>query len=381
LNAPALPPLSLYVHLPWCVRKCPYCDFNSYRAPSELPERLYVDALQRDLCLESTYGTGRAVATIFIGGGTPSLFSGAAIAQLLRRIREHIDVVDGAEITLEANPGAVDARRFAAFRDAGVNRLSIGVQSFRTDMLRRLGRIHDGAEAVAAVEAAHQVGFDNVNLDLMYALPGDDARRSHDDLARAIALSPAHLSWYQLTLEPNTAFHRHPPELPNDEVVAQIETAGRELLEAEGFVRYEISAYARAGRRCAHNLNYWTFGDYLGIGAGAHGKVTMPDGTVLRRTKTRNPRTYLELAGQASAVVTERIETTSQLILEYLMNGLRLIEGVRIEEFEARTRQPGSALASFRSEAQRRRWMIGDPTRLAVTERGLQHLNSVLMLL
>lgn len=376
----ALPPLSLYVHLPWCVRKCPYCDFNSFRASGDLPEAQYVDALLRDLELETAHCAGRLVETIFIGGGTPSLFSGAAIARLLRGVRRRVAVAGGAEITLEANPGAADIGRFEAYREAGVNRLSIGVQSFRTERLRQLGRIHDGAQAVAAVEAAREAGFDNLNLDLMYALPGDSARGARDDLECAIALRPAHLSWYQLTLEPNTTFHRRPPVLPDDGLIAEIETMGRALLEVHGYERYEVSAYMRDGRRCSHNLNYWTFGDYLGIGAGAHGKVTARDGRIQRCTKPRNPRTYVERAGDASAVVIEPIEAPPQLVLEYLMNGLRLVGGTRVEEFEARTNQPRSILDLPRAEAQRKDWMVSDPAWLAATPTGLERLNSVLML-
>lgn len=375
-----LPPLSLYVHLPWCVRKCPYCDFNSYHATGVLPEQPYIDALLRDLDQELPYAQDRSIKTIFIGGGTPSLFCGSAIAQLLTGIRAAVPVVADAEITLEANPGAVEAERFVAFRQAGVNRLSIGVQSFRDEMLERLGRVHDGAEAVHAHAMAVEAGFDNINLDLMYGLPGDDVEGALADLERAVELSPAHLSWYQLTLEPNTAFHRKRPRLPDDDTVEAIETAGRELLAARGYERYEVSAYARSGQCCSHNVNYWGFGDYIGIGAGAHGKVTLPGEGIIRRTKQRNPRTYIQSAGNPSSVTSERIETPAQIALEYLMNGLRLVGGTRIEDFEQRTGQLRSLLARPRSEAERLAWMSADPTRLAATPAGLRRLNRLLML-
>src|SRR5690606_22861043 len=337
----ALPPLALYVHLPWCVRKCPYCDFNSYEARGELPERTYVDALLRDLDAERELTASRALVSVFIGGGTPSLFSGDAIAQLLEGIRARLRLEPTAEITLEANPGAVEAARFAEFRTAGVTRLSIGVQSFRDDNLRRLGRVHDAAAARRAFDSARQAGFDNVNLDLMYGLPDDDAKGALFDLAAALELEPEHISWYQLTLEPGTAFERRPPPVPDEELVLDMERRGRALLAARGYGRYEVSAYSHPGRRSAHNLNYWQFGDYLGIGAGAHGKVTRPDAAgIERRAKTRNPRTYIHTAGPTAAAAVERIESPQQAALEFLMNSLRLTEGITVACFEQRAGQP-----------------------------------------
>ena len=381
LRFDTLPPLSLYVHLPWCVRKCPYCDFNSYEARGALPDHEYVDALLRDLRSELPFAMGRPIETIFLGGGTPSLFSGAAIERLLDGVRAEACVAPGAEITLEANPGAADAARFAAFREAGVNRLSIGIQSFRDVELRALGRVHDAAEAEAAVAAARAEGFDNLNLDLMYGLPGDDPGGARADLERAIALSPAHLSWYQLTLEPNTAFERRPPPLPEDDVVAGIEQEGRALLAAHGYERYEISAYARRGRRCRHNSSYWQFGDYLGIGAGAHGKVTLPGaGAIARRAKTRNPRTYQQRAGTAEVTSEERITTRAQAALEFLMNALRLPEGTPVELFEARAGQPAAALVSPRAAAIARGWLGAEPDRLRATPAGIESLNRLLAL-
>lgn len=375
-----LPPLSLYVHLPWCVRKCPYCDFNSYESKGELPDSDYVDALLRDLDAELPFAAERPVHSIFMGGGTPSLFSGAQIKRLLDGICARIPLRDGVEISLEANPGAVEASRFTQFRDAGVNRLSIGIQSFRNDQLSKLGRVHDGAEAVHAVELAKRAGFANFNLDLMYALPGDDSDGATADLKAAIELAPTHLSWYQLTLEPNTAFHRRPPTLPAEDDVFEMEEAGRALLAQHGYSRYEISAYERAGHRCEHNLNYWQFGDYLGIGAGAHGKTTTQEGPIVRRAKQRNPRMYMEQAGSSSAVTVESAASPEQIVLEFMMNALRLRDGVSIACFEARTGQALGAIQRPLREAIRRGWMSEEPTVLKTTPSGLQFLNLVLAL-
>ncbi len=381
LRFDVLPPLSLYVHLPWCVRKCPYCDFNSYEARGALPDAEYVGALLRDLRTELSLAQDRPIETIFLGGGTPSLFSGAAIAQLLDGLRAEAVLATDVEITLEANPGAVDAASFAAFREAGVNRLSIGIQSFRDEQLRALGRVHDSAEAEAAVATARAAGFDDINLDLMYGLPGDDAVGAAADLERALALAPSHLSWYQLTLEPNTAFERRPPVLPGDDAVAAIEERGRALLGTHGYERYEISAYARSGRRCRHNLNYWQYGDYLGIGAGAHGKVTLPaDNEIARREKTRNPRTYLQRAGTAQAAGEQRVATRAQAALEFLMNALRVLDGASVTAFEARAGQPAAAIGAARAAAIARGWLGAEADRLRATPAGLERLNRLLEL-
>ena len=298
----ALPPLGLYVHLPWCIRKCPYCDFNSYEAgKGGFDDTRYVEALLRDLDAEVLLAQGRVLSSVFIGGGTPSLFSGAAIARLLAGVRERVDLAQSAEVTLEANPGAVEAARFAEYRDAGVNRLSIGVQSFRAEQLRRLGRVHGPDEAVRAIALARAGGFASFNVDLMYALPDDEPEGALADLHAALEQEPPHLSWYQLTLEPNTAFHRRPPPLPGEDVVLEIECRGRELLAASGYRRYEVSAYERAGR-CVHNSNYWRFGDYLGLGAGAHGKVTLPkEAAIERRAKARNPPNIRKRGGNRAS--------------------------------------------------------------------------------
>jgi oxygen-independent coproporphyrinogen-3 oxidase len=374
-----LPPLALYVHLPWCIRKCPYCDFNSYEpGKGGFDEAAYVDALLRDLETEVPLAQGRALASVFIGGGTPSLFSGAAIARLLAGVRERLDLAKSVEVTLEANPGAVEATRFTEFRDAGVNRVSIGVQSFRAEQLRRLGRVHGPDEAVRAIDSARAAGFASFNVDLMYALPGDEVEGALSDLHAALEREPPHLSWYQLTLEPNTAFHRKPPPLPAEDLVVEIERRGRELLAARGYRRYEVSAYERAGR-CAHNLNYWRFGDYLGVGAGAHGKVTLlGDGAIERRAKARNPRTYQSAAGTAAAVAVERIHDAGQVAVEFLMNALRLRDGVPVALFEERAGQPVGAIEKPLHEARARGWLADEPGVLRPTVSGFELLNRLL---
>jgi len=375
------PPLSLYVHLPWCVRKCPYCDFNSFESSNGVPEHDYVEALLRDLQSEAEFAAGRPLRSVFIGGGTPSLFSGAAVRRLLDGIRAELECSPHLEITLEANPGAAEAERFEAYAATGVNRLSIGVQSFRDAQLRALGRVHGADEAFTAVAHARRAGFANINIDLMYGLPGDEPDASCGDLETALGLGPTHLSWYQLTLEPNTAFHRRPPELPDDDTIARVEERGRAVLAANGYERYEVSAYARPGFRCAHNLNYWEFGDYLGIGAGAHGKLTLPrEGRIERRAKARNPRTYMLQAGTAAAVSVERIESASQLVLEFMLNALRLPDGISLAAYRDRTGQPVELIEAPLAEAVRRGWMVPDASQLRATPAGLETLNAVLAL-
>ncbi len=337
------PPLSLYIHIPWCLAKCPYCDFNSHAVVAELDEQAYVDALLADLELELPRVAGRELISIFIGGGTPSLFSGGAIADLLAGVRSRIALAPDAEVTLEANPGTLEAGRFGDFRQAGVNRLSIGVQSFNDHLLKALGRVHDRRQALDAVAAAQDAGFENINLDLMFALPGQTVAQALEDVATAVDLGPAHISYYQLTLEPNTRFHADPPELPTEEVQWEIERLGQEALEQAGFERYEISAFARPGRRCRHNLNYWGFGDYIGIGAGAHGKLTDgAGGEVLRNWRVRSPATYLSAAGSPAVIAGTRVLEKEDRIMEFMMNALRLRAGFSRELFEQRT---GCALA------------------------------------
>jgi putative oxygen-independent coproporphyrinogen III oxidase len=336
-------PLALYLHFPWCVRKCPYCDFNSHALRGEVPEADYVAALLRDLDFELRDAEPRPLASIFCGGGTPSLFSGAAIGRLLEGVQRRLAFAPDIEITLEANPGTADAGNFRGYRDAGVNRLSLGVQSLDAAQLRALGRIHGSDEARRAVALARAAGFDNLNLDLMYALPGQTPAAAAADLRAALALAPEHLSYYHLTLEPNTEFHARPPVLPDEDTAWTMQEQGQALLAEAGYAQYEVSAYARAGRRCRHNLNYWEFGDYLGVGAGAHGKRTR-DGRVTRRARLKHPRGYLDAAGTAAAVQEERTVGPDELPFEFAMNALRLNEGFELPAFECRTGLPATAL-------------------------------------
>ena len=340
-------PLSLYVHLPWCVKKCPYCDFNSHAlrgaSPAEVPEREYLDALLRDLDFELQEAEPRPLASIFFGGGTPSLFSGGAIRRVLEETARRLPFAPDIEITLEANPGTADAANFRGYRAAGVNRLSIGVQSFDAAQLKALGRIHGPDEARRAYALARASGFDNVNLDLMYGLPNQTLAQAQADLRAALELAPEHLSYYHLTLEPNTEFHAHPPPLPDQDAAWSMQEQGQELLGAQGYAQYEVSAYARAGRRCRHNLNYWEFGDYLGIGAGAHGKRTQAH-AIVRRARHKHPRTYLDAAGTQAALQEHKAIPAADLPFEFAMNALRLNEGFRLPEFERRTGLPGSRL-------------------------------------
>jgi oxygen-independent coproporphyrinogen-3 oxidase len=345
-----LPPLSLYIHLPWCLRKCPYCDFNSHEwrggenEAADLPERAYLDALQADLEAALPLVWGRSVQTVFIGGGTPSLFSPASIDALLAMVRARVRLAAGAEITLEANPGTFEAGRFADFARAGVTRLSIGVQSFDDRLLQAIGRVHDGDQARAAVaEAARH--FASFNLDLMYALPGQTLADLAADLDTALGFRPPHLSAYHLTLEPNTLFARHPPPLPDDDLAADMQSLLQARLAADGLARYEVSAFARDGHRCRHNLNYWEFGDYLGIGAGAHGKISSASG-VIRQARLRHPQRYQEAALAGRAVEIERVLEAADLPFEFMLNALRLVEGVPATLFGERTGLSATVLAA-----------------------------------
>ncbi len=335
----APPPLGLYVHVPWCVRKCPYCDFNSHAVgESALPEAAYLDALVEDLEAELPRIWGRTVRTVFIGGGTPSLLSPVTVDKLLAAVRARLTLAPDAEITLEANPGTVERGRFAELRAAGINRLSIGVQSFDDRLLAAIGRIHTGEEAVCAAESAHDAGFGNVNLDLMFGLPGQSEAAAAADLARALELAPTHLSRYQLTIEPDTAFARRPPPEPDDETLWSMQETGTSQLLAAGFDAYEVSAFARPGFQCRHNLNYWRFGDYLGIGAGAHGKVTdAPGGRILRNWKASRPGDYLD---RSQRIAGEQALSDSDVAFEFMLNALRLVEGFETELFTARTGLP-----------------------------------------
>jgi len=339
-----IPPLSLYIHIPWCVRKCPYCDFNSHAATGDLPETSYVAALLSDLEQDLPRVAGRTVETVFIGGGTPSLFSPEAINSLLEGIAARLPISAWAEITLEANPGTAESGKFRGFREAGVNRLSMGVQSFNDRHLLALGRIHDSREAKLAAEIAKAAGFDNFNLDLMFGLPRQTREEALDDILSAVELQPTHLSFYQLTLEPNTLFHRYPPPLPGDEVIWEAQQACQALLDEKGYRQYEVSAYAKDGFRCRHNENYWRFGDYLGLGAGAHGKLTDTSGNIARTWKIRHPAHYLETAGTLAGIGGYDAVASEELPLEFLMNHLRLREGFIETVFTDRTGQPMSAL-------------------------------------
>ncbi|MFN3713632.1 MAG: radical SAM family heme chaperone HemW [Alcanivoracaceae bacterium] len=370
-------PLSFYIHVPWCVRKCPYCDFNSHER-GDIPEQSYLAALQDDLVIEAARAAGRTVKTIFIGGGTPSLMSGDFYRALLTRVRDQLDLATDAEITLEANPGTVEQGRFEAYREAGINRLSIGVQSFNPTHLRALGRIHGRDEAVRAAEAARRAGFDNFNLDLMHGLPEQGRAEALEDLEQAIALGPTHLSWYELTIEPNTAFYSHPPRQPDSDEMADTEEAGFALLARHGYARYEISAFSQPGRRCRHNLNYWEFGDYLGIGAGAHGKVTDREGRVLRYQKTRLPEHYLAGGDRTRQ---QRWLAPDELPTEYFLNTLRLIEGAPTALFGERTGLPLNVIEESLALLRSKHLLTPDTTRIACSELGIRHLNQVLELL
>jgi len=372
------PPLSLYVHVPWCVRKCPYCDFNSHELKGEIPAADYVDTLLMDLEQDLPAVWGRPVQSVFIGGGTPSLLPPEALDRLLSGLRARVKLQPEAEITLEANPGTVEAGRFEEFRAAGVNRLSIGVQSFHDELLERLGRIHGRREALRAAEAAHHAGFDNFNLDLMFGLPGQAPAQGGEDVATAIALEPAHISYYQLTLEPNTAFHHRPPTLPPEAEIEAIQRQGQARLAAAGYAQYEVSAYARAERQCRHNLNYWRFGDYLGIGAGAHGKITnAPEGRIERLWKRRHPRAYLAAADKVEG---RSILSRGDAAFEFMLNALRLVEGFDTALFSQRTGLAISAVTPALREAERRGLIEWDVERVRPTERGRDFLNDLIEL-
>lgn len=376
------PPLSLYVHLPWCVRKCPYCDFNSHAVGhGAFPEGEYVAALIKDLRFTAAGSEGRPIRSVFFGGGTPSLFSGTSLGVLLERIRAALVLADDVEITLEANPGAIEARHFRAYREHGINRLSIGVQSLDDGSLKRIGRIHSGAEALDAVAAARAAGFDNINVDLMYGLPGQDAAMAIADLSSAVALPVTHVSWYQLTLEPNTQFHHVPPALPDDDAIRAMEQEGYALLERAGFERYEVSAFARSGRRSRHNLNYWEFGDYLGIGAGAHDKITDREANAISRSaRHRLPARYMELAGGAGAIVQARDLDADDRILEFMLNALRLTGGFSWSLFSQRTGLAPATVETSLDHAMRRGWLQVSADRVAPTADGMLYLNDVLAL-
>jgi len=374
----ALPPLSLYVHIPWCVRKCPYCDFNSHEAKGEIPEREYVASLIADLELALPQVWGRPIYTVFFGGGTPSLLSARALDELLSAIRARLPLAPDAEITLEANPGTFEAQKFADFRAAGVNRLSIGIQSFDPAHLKALGRIHDGAQARAAIEIA-QASFDNFNLDLMYALPGQTVEQVLADIEAAIGFGPRHVSAYHLTIEPNTYFYRHPPQVPDQDVAADMQEAIEARLASAGYRHYETSAFARPGREARHNLNYWTFGDYLGIGAGAHSKLSFAD-RILRQMRVKHPRDYLEKMAAGVPVQQEQRLAAEELPFEFMMNALRLIDGFELRLFTERTGVPVHTLRKPLETAERSGLIERDHVRVRPTLRGQRFLNDLLQI-
>jgi putative oxygen-independent coproporphyrinogen III oxidase len=370
------PPLSLYIHWPWCVKKCPYCDFNSHEAKGDIPEAEYINALIADLESALPQIWGRRVGTIFIGGGTPSLISGAGMDALLTGIRSRVALIPEAEITMEANPGTVEVAKFAAFRDAGVNRVSLGIQSFDEAKLKALGRIHDGDEAKRAIEIALR-HFDNVNIDLMYALPEQTLAQAQDDMRTAISFGTPHLSAYHLTLEPNTAFFHDPPPVPDDDVSADMQEMVEGELAVAGYLHYETSAFAKPGRQSRHNLNYWTFGDYLGIGAGAHGKISN-HAEIVREMRHKHPRAYLEGAAKSEFVQERRVVSAVELPGEFMMNALRLIDGFPHALFAERTGLPLSRLQAELLAAQREELLEVTTEHMRPTPRGQRYLNRLL---
>ena len=371
-----LPPLGLYIHLPWCERKCPYCDFNSHEA-RQLPEVDYVDALLTDLEGDLHLAGGRAVRSLFIGGGTPSLFGADTIGRLITGIRARLELAAEAEITLEANPGSAEAEKFQGFRTAGVNRLSLGIQSFDDSSLQALGRIHDGTRAGAAIGMARRAGFDSLNLDLMHGLPGQTTAMALSDLQEALACEPTHLSWYQLTVEPNTVFYKRPPVLPADDSLAAMQDEGEHLLASAGYRQYEVSAYSRPGFECRHNLNYWSFGDYLAIGAGAHGKITDQQGHIVRYHKTRRPEDYLT-AGAGAFTAGSRNLAREDVIGEFMLNALRLNNGFSTGLFENRTGLDACALQPQLRQLCDRGLLEQDNDGIRATSLGRRFLDSVI---
>lgn len=371
-------PLSLYIHIPWCIRKCPYCDFNSHHLKNEIPENDYVNKLLIDLQQDLLLTHNRPIKTIFFGGGTPSLFSAKALDTLLNGINKLVTLDNNIEITLEANPGTIDVNHFADYRKAGINRLSIGIQSFNPIHLQALGRIHDDKQAINAINIARTAGFDNVNLDLMFGLPTQTIDEGLTDLQTAIDLAPEHLSWYQLTLEPNTVFYKYPPPLPGDDLIMDMQTQGQRLLANAGFKQYEVSAYAKPQKQCQHNLNYWQFGDYIGIGAGAHGKITDIESGKIRRTqKYKMPQAYLEKNHdrQSDIFISEK-----DVLFEFMLNALRLYQDVDFKLFTERTGLPVSTLIPTLEQAKKLKLIDYSSEKLTILEHGRLYLNDLMAL-
>ena len=376
------PPLSLYIHLPWCIKKCPYCDFNSHEVPiSGFDEKSYIDALINDLEVELHRMWGRTINSIFIGGGTPSLFLPESLDRLLSSIRARLNLNSNIEITLEANPGAVDAEKFLEYRAVGINRLSLGIQSFDNKSLALLGRIHNSNEARKAIEISKQSGFENFNLDLMFGLPNQTVDNALADLKQAVEQLPTHISWYQLTIEPNTVFSSNPPRLPNDDLVWSIQEQGQIFLQDNNFRQYEISAYARDNRVSIHNINYWQFGDYLGIGAGAHSKITnIVHGQIERFTRHKIPKRYIELAGYGDVITEKKVLTSDEIPLEFMMNALRLTDGVPISFFSERTGLPIKNIEKELRLAKKKGLLDWQKTELKPSFEGQRYLNELLQI-
>jgi len=375
LNLAALPPLSLYIHFPWCVRKCPYCDFNSHEARGAFPEKAYLDAVRLDLEQSLPLIWGRKIYTVFIGGGTPSLMSAAGLDRLLSDVRTLLPLDGNAEITMEANPGTFEAEKFRSYRASGVNRLSIGIQSFNADHLKALGRIHDDNEAMRAVEIAH-ANFDNFNLDLMYALPGQTLAQAQHDLDTALAFKPPHLSLYHLTMEPNTVFAKYPPQLPDDDASADMQDMIAAVTAGAGFEHYEVSAYAQPGKRARHNLNYWEFGDYLGIGAGAHSKISFPH-RVLRQARFKQPQSFIDAANQGNAIQEEHEIARADMGFEFMLNTLRLTGGFAPNLFAERTGVQINAIDQVLNAAEGKGLLYRDHQIIRPTELGQRFLNDL----
>lgn len=373
------PPLSLYIHIPWCIKKCPYCDFNSHALQNLLPEEKYLNALIDDLEIDLPYIQARPIISIFFGGGTPSLISPAGIEKLLNKISKLLTFAPNIEITLETNPGTVEHFNLSDYKQAGINRISLGAQSFNNAKLKSLGRIHAANDTLAAIEKLHTINFNSFNIDLMHGLPNQTLDEALQDLSTAIACAPPHLSWYQLTIEPNTVFHKYPPALPNDELAWQIQVAGEKLLANAGFEHYEVSAFAQANHQCKHNTNYWEFGDYVGIGAGAHGKITQPElNTILRTWKTRNPKDYLD--GSQKLLAGTTLVAKAELPGEYMLNRLRLFDKLNLQQFQQRTGLPISCIAAILKTASRKELINLDANSLEVTTLGKRFLNDLMQM-